>query len=347
MLILITGTPGSGKTLYAVHRIVNDWLKQDRLVYADIDGLNIEGVEKSPDDWRETPEGSLIVYDEAQQRDIFKHGRGSLSQSEIVQKFEVHRHTGHDIVFITQSPKFLHNHILDLVGEHYHLHRPYGAALASIYFWRKAVRNPQSKSAQSFVENESLFKYRKDLYKYYKSATVHTHKLAIPKKIIIWCSIPFLMAAFVYSKATDPYTQKMITGASTGEATTTTTPVSADGSTTQTTNATDQAATAQPLDASPVAAVAHELQRVAHVVEFGGECYAKNSFGELLDIPLDKCRLYSSRPSLLSGSRNRVDQTDHTQMQLPQASTPIQQQPATTQPISIKNSSFDQNKVKI
>jgi len=344
MLILITGTPGSGKTLYAVHRIVNDWLKQDRLVYADIDGLNIEGVEKSPDDWRETPEGSLIVYDEAQQRDIFKHGRGSLSQSEIVQKFEVHRHTGHDIVFITQSPKFLHNHILDLVGEHYHLHRPYGAALASIYFWRKAVRNPQSKSAQSFVENESLFKYRKDLYKYYKSATVHTHKLAIPKKILIWCSIPFLMVAFLYSKFTDPYTQKMITGA-TGEATTTTTTTNADGSVAQTTTATDQAAPVR--DLSPVATVAHELQRVAHVVEFGNECYAKNSFGELLDIPLDKCRMYSARPSLLSGSRNRADQTDYTQTQLPQASTPIQQQPTTIQPISAESTKNDLNLSKL
>ena len=344
MLILITGTPGSGKTLYAVHRIVNDWLKQDRLVYADIDGLNIEGVEKSPDDWRETPEGSLIVYDEAQQRDIFKHGRGSLSQSEIVQKFEVHRHTGHDIVFITQSPKFLHNHILDLVGEHYHLHRPYGAALASIYFWRKAVRNPQSKSAQSFVENESLFKYRKDLYKYYKSATVHTHKLAIPKKVLIWCSIPLLMVAFVYSKLTDPHTQKMITGA-TGEATTTTTTTNADGSVAQTTTATDQAAPVR--DLSPVATVAHELQRVAHVVEFGNECYAKNSFGELLDIPLDKCRMYSARPSLLSGSRNRADQTDYTQTQLPQASTPIQQQPTTIQPISAESTKNDLNLSKL
>ena len=341
MLILITGTPGSGKTLYAVHRIVNDWLKQDRLVYADIDGLNIEGVEKSPDDWRETPEGSLIVYDEAQQRDIFKHGRGSLSQSEIVQKFEVHRHTGHDIVFITQSPKFLHNHILDLVGEHYHLHRPYGAALASIYFWRKAVRNPQSKSAQSFVENESLFKYRKDLYKYYKSATVHTHKLAIPKKILIWCSIPFLMVAFLYSKFTDPYTQKMITGA-TGEATTTTMTTNADGSTAQTTTATDQAASVAAL--SPVAGLAHELQRVAHVVEFGNNCYAKNSYGELLDIPLDQCRLYSSRPSLLSGSRNRVEQPRYSENQQLQGSPLVQ---TSIQPISAESTKNDLNSAKL
>jgi len=154
------------------------------------------------------------------------------------------------------------------------------------------------------------------------------------------------MGGFVYMKASDPYTQKMITG----ESVTTTTTTNADGSTTQTTTATDQPVTAQAaaaLDASPVAAVAHELQRVAHVVEFGNECYAKNSFGELLDIPLDKCRLYSARPSMLSGSRNRVDQNDYSQTQLPQASTPIQQQSVTTQPILSKNSSFDQNQVKI
>lgn len=341
MLILITGTPGSGKTLYAVHRIVNDWLKQDRLVYADIDGLNIEGVEKSPDDWRDTPEGSLIVYDEAQQRDIFKHGRGSLSQSEIVQAFEIHRHTGHDIVFITQSAKFLHNHILDLVGEHYHLHRPYGAALASVYFWRKAVRNAQSKSAQNYVENESLFKYRKDLYKYYKSATVHTHKLAIPRKIIIWCSLPILMIGFLYTRFTDPNTQRMITGESVTTSTTTVT--NADGSVKSVTTAPASAQT-NVVDQSPVAAAAHEFQRVAHVVQFGSDCYAKNSYGELLDIPADQCRFYSDHPSMLSGSRNRTESLNQVQTQQSQGFA----SPAVpVSPISHESTKNDLNQVKL
>ena len=63
MIILITGTPGSGKTLFAVSKILA-WAKENkREIFADIDGLSIDGIEKSPEDWRETPDGSIVVYD--------------------------------------------------------------------------------------------------------------------------------------------------------------------------------------------------------------------------------------------------------------------------------------------
>lgn len=125
MIKLITGTPGSGKTLFAVSEILEE-AKKGRTIYCDIDGLRIDGVMPIADDldWRDTPEGSLVVYDEAQQNDIFKAGRGALSDNQIVKDLEIHRHTGHDIIFITQSPIFMHNHIRQLVGEHMHLHRP-------------------------------------------------------------------------------------------------------------------------------------------------------------------------------------------------------------------------------
>ena len=66
-MILITGTPGSGKSLFAVAKIL-ELQKQfpDRELFADIEGLQIDGVERSPEDWRETPENSIIFYDEAQ-----------------------------------------------------------------------------------------------------------------------------------------------------------------------------------------------------------------------------------------------------------------------------------------
>jgi zona occludens toxin len=52
------------------------------------------------------------------------------------------------------------------------------------------------------------------------------------------------------------------------------------------------------------AAEAHELTRPAQIVSSSaGDCYAKNSYGELLDISADKCNLYAEHPNLLSGSR--------------------------------------------
>ena len=76
MITLITGTPGAGKTLYAVS-LLDKYAKENikllqngqepRPLYADIDGLDMEGVEMPPDDWRDTPEGSVIFYDEIQE----------------------------------------------------------------------------------------------------------------------------------------------------------------------------------------------------------------------------------------------------------------------------------------
>ena len=117
-MILITGTPGSGKSLFAVAKIL-ELQKQfpERQIFADIEGLQIDGVERSPEDWRETPDNSIIFYDEAQQHERFRSGT-SANRDEIVQKLQVHRHTGHDIYFITQSPRFLNSFVTDLIGEH-------------------------------------------------------------------------------------------------------------------------------------------------------------------------------------------------------------------------------------
>jgi zona occludens toxin len=86
----------------------------------------------------------------------------------------------------------------------------------------------------------------------------------------------------------------------------------------------------------------HEMQRVAHVVQFGADCYAKNSYGELLDIPADKCRFYSDHPSMLSGSR--VNQREYMQTQQPQA---FASPSATISPISTESTKNDLNQVKL
>ncbi|ENW70551.1 zonular occludens toxin domain-containing protein [Acinetobacter baumannii] len=210
MIILVTGTPGSGKSLFVVSKIL-ELQKQfpERQIFADIEGLQIDGVEKSPDDWRTTPDNSIVIYDEAQQHERFRSGT-SANKDDVVQKLQVHRHTGHDIWFITQSPRFLNAFVLDLVGEHYHLHRPYGAKLASVYYWRSVRKQPQSLSSRELAENEFLFKYPKNLFSYYKSATAHHVKLKLPKKLGwvllgIACLVGYGINAFL-----KPSTQKMI-----------------------------------------------------------------------------------------------------------------------------------------
>jgi zona occludens toxin (predicted ATPase) len=201
MIYLVTGVPGSGKTLYAI-KLILDFIKEGRTVYADIDGLNIDGVLPAPDDWRDTPDGSVVVYDECQQK--FGPDGSGRSKDTRVQALEVHRHTGHDIVFITQRERLLHTHIRDLVGKHFHIQRQYGSHVVKI-FKREEVIQTSSRSVLERCDQE-LWKYDKSLFDCYKSATVHTHKFRIPTKLkAMFGGIAVLIVAvvFMFTSASD------------------------------------------------------------------------------------------------------------------------------------------------
>lgn len=182
MLTLITGKPGSFKTAKTASLAIQ-YLKEGRPVYTNIDEFDYDGVQKLPvnNDWRQTPDGSVIIYDEAQQFDFFQYkGREKLSSDERVKELEVHRHTGHDIILVTQSPNFIHNHVLSLVGMHYHLHRAYGRGYADVFLWRYAVMQPDSTGGKNKAESHEKFKPDSKIFDQYKSTTIDTHKLKIP-----------------------------------------------------------------------------------------------------------------------------------------------------------------------
>ena len=182
MLFLITAKPGSFKTAKAATLAIQ-YLKEGRQVYTNIDQFDYEGVQPLPqdNDWRNTPDGSVVIYDEAQQFDFLQYkGREKLSSDGRVKDLEVHRHTGHDIILVTQSPSFLHNHILSLVGSHYHLHRAYGRGYADVFLWRYAVTMPDSTGAKNKAESHTKFKPDSKIFEKYKSTTLDTHKLKIP-----------------------------------------------------------------------------------------------------------------------------------------------------------------------
>jgi zona occludens toxin len=182
MLTLITGKPGSFKTAKTAS-LAMAYIKEGRNVYTNIDEFDYDGVQKLPEnnDWRNTPDGSVVIYDEAQQFDFLQYkGREKLSSDGRVKDLEVHRHSGHDIILVTQSPSFIHNHVLSLVGSHYHLHRAYGRAYADVFLWRYAVTMPDSTGAKNKAESHEKFKPDSKVFDNYKSTTLDTHKLKIP-----------------------------------------------------------------------------------------------------------------------------------------------------------------------
>lgn len=204
MIHLITGTPGSGKTLYAVSKIV-EYVKENetklkkgeepRNIYSDIDGLQIEGVLPAPEDWRDTPDGSIIFYDEIQQRINFKKDK---KDNDVVNALQIHRHTGHDIYGITQFPSLLHQNFKAVVGLHYHLHRGWGLKAATVYQWAYCVDSPNAPTNKRLSEQTFRFNYPKQLFNYYKSASQHTHKARIPKKLIFLLIFILAMLYVVY-----------------------------------------------------------------------------------------------------------------------------------------------------
>ena len=214
MLTLISATPGSGKTLKAI-AVIFEFLNDGRNVWTNIDGINISGVRKfdddleNPFDWRKLDHGSVVIYDEAQKhpafakRDMLKKYPKDRAEdiANIAWELDYHRHTGYDIVLITQSPKLLNQHTLDFVGEHLHLRRIFGVKQATIFHFPEHKLNPNTKSVRDEAINKETFKFPKHLFKFYKSASQHTDKFKIPLKYIVILLVIFIgLPSLFYSR---------------------------------------------------------------------------------------------------------------------------------------------------
>ena len=304
MLTLISATPGSGKTLKAL-TIIFDFLNDGRNVWTNIDGINISGVRKfeddleNPFDWRKLDHGSVVLYDEAQKhpafakRDLLKKYPKDRAEdiANIAWELDYHRHNGYDIVLITQSPKLLNQHTLDFVGEHLHLRRIFGVKQATIFHFPEHKLNPNTKSVREEAINKETFKFPKHLFKFYKSATQHTHKTKIPLKYIIVLLAVFIgLPSFVYSRLQE---DKLFNNSNIVESSITNTqdakPIVED----KKTKSDDGEADLQN----------EELLRVAMIIDSSMDCYAKNSYGQVIDMSINECRQLSQKNNRMELSR--------------------------------------------
>lgn len=202
MITLITAVPGSGKTLSAIAMII-EALEAGRPVFTNISGLVVDKfpnnhlLSDAPDDWRDTPEGSLVIYDEAQQQHLYPSNaqRGPVTD-ERLKAMETHRHSGHDLVFITQAPSFVHHHIRKLVGRHVHLYRARGVQGASRYEWSHTCDNPNDRKEQQRADF-TVWKFPREHFPYYTSAVVHTHKFKMPFKLSVLLFFVFIALCFL------------------------------------------------------------------------------------------------------------------------------------------------------
>lgn len=203
MITLITGVPGSGKTLSVVSDLAKKVKKQwaDRKIFTHgIPELTIP-TEKIPEGhsindmnvWLQYPEnnGSVVIIDEAQ--NIFPPRSSGSKTPELVEWLHVHRHSGVDIILITQMPGRIDKQVRDLVGAHYHIHKtPLGVRMR--YFWDYCENSPKSGMKNARPE---VYKFDKKAFGLYKSAEIHT-KVKTPKSRVLWV-IPVALIVFGFT----------------------------------------------------------------------------------------------------------------------------------------------------
>lgn len=200
MIYLITGTPGSFKTLSTIGRVLKYQEEQkklgaERTVYcANVSGINIDGWQtfECGKDWINLPDGAIVVIDECQKEE---QGFGRMSQAAKVplhiSELETHRHRGIDIFLITQGPHLINSHIKPLIDTHWHYVRKYGWDRAHVYTSTGIIKNPETKANLKDLEH-SIYKPDKSLFDKYQSATLHTVQKRVPKAIYL--GIPSLIA---------------------------------------------------------------------------------------------------------------------------------------------------------
>ncbi|GGC57713.1 zonular occludens toxin domain-containing protein [Undibacterium terreum] len=196
MINLFTGLPGNGKTLYALS-YVKAWAEKDSrpVFYAGIKGLKLAWQEIDAKQWMDCPPNSIVVIDEAQFQ--FPLRASAKDIPDHVKQLAVHRHSGIDLVLITQHPGLVDPFLRKLVGRHLHIVRTFGTERATIHEWA-ACQDNCDKSAGRASSIKHHWKYDKAAYAYYESAEVHTVKRNIPMRLFVLMAVPVLLIAAVF-----------------------------------------------------------------------------------------------------------------------------------------------------
>jgi len=198
MLTLISGVPGSGKTLWTVNQILNNPDYKDRPVYVhNLDGFDFTARQglfplDDPKTWNDLPEKSVIIFDEAQY--AFPVRPANQAPPPWVDLFSTHRHKGYDVFMTSQHPTMIDGHIRKIVGRHLHFLRVFGLKSCTIFEWPEYRTDNVDSSARRKMAISKRWQYPKKVFGAYKSADAHTHGIHIPWKV--W-SIPIFFVLAV------------------------------------------------------------------------------------------------------------------------------------------------------
>lgn len=216
MITIITGTPGAGKTLYTVEKLLLPLVGTEvggvpRRIFTNIKGLDAEHelIDSGSDDdqlkppsklWKLDKDdvwhfsghpgglrdwhlwakpGDVIIYDEVQE--VWKPRPNGAPVPPDIGKLETHRHMGVDFISITQGSALTERNLSMLGGRHLHVRRIGNLPFAIVYEWDSVSRSLLFSKAL----HKEKWRYNRATYKRYKSAQLHTKS---PRRIptLVW-----------------------------------------------------------------------------------------------------------------------------------------------------------------
>ncbi|PZP58815.1 MAG: hypothetical protein DI604_33085 [Delftia acidovorans] len=211
MLYLITGANGAGKTLNTLKWVRERSVKEGRPVCHNGRFEPVEGGELSSwkrvdfKDWQKEPDGTIFLIDECH-NDMPVRGASATVPDEIRMLAE-HRRRGMDFYLVTQHPQNIDNFVRRLVGSpgwHRHLKRTFGADLVSCIEW--AAVNPNcEKDGSGKTGTVSMVGFPKEVYGWYKSASLHTGKKKIPRAVWMALAAVILAPTMIYFAVSGVY----------------------------------------------------------------------------------------------------------------------------------------------
>lgn len=182
-IVLVTGLPGHGKTLWTLARLKPLAEAENRPVFHnDIPGLVIPGWQVHDAlDWFDLPANAYMLIDECQK--VFPIRARSSAVPKHVAELETHRHKGIDLYLITQHPMLIDTNVRKLVDRHFHVVRKFGTKFATVYEFPSGVQDSPEKNKLKNGVVRHEWRYPKSVFEWYRSAEVHTVKARVPLRV--------------------------------------------------------------------------------------------------------------------------------------------------------------------